>query len=75
MVLQVLAAAIIILAARKEYLKPLGNLLLVLVVISALVSAVQYFLKFWSQVDGSLKQRKRLRLMEAAKKTQDVPTV
>lgn len=76
MVLQVLAACIVILAARNAYLKPLGNLLLYLVVLSALASAVQYFLKFWSQVDGSIKQRKRLRLMEtAAKKTQDVPTV
>jgi CDP-diacylglycerol--glycerol-3-phosphate 3-phosphatidyltransferase len=75
MVLQVLAACTIILAARKAYLKPLGNLFLVLVVASALISAVQYFLKFWSQVDGSLKQRRRLRILEAAKKTQDVPTV
>jgi phosphatidylglycerophosphate synthase len=73
--LQILAACIVILGARKVYLKPLGNILLYLVVISALISAVQYFLKFWSQVDGSLKQRKRLRLMETAKKTQDVPTV
>jgi CDP-diacylglycerol---glycerol-3-phosphate 3-phosphatidyltransferase len=77
MVLQVLAAATIILAARHVLLKPLGNLLLVLVVASALVSAVQYFLKFWSQVDGSIKQRRRLRLLQlqSAKKTQDVPTV
>jgi hypothetical protein len=72
-----LAAATIILAARHVLLKPLGNLLLVLVVASALVSAVQYFLKFWSQVDGSIKQRRRLRLLQlqSAKKTQDVPTV
>jgi CDP-diacylglycerol---glycerol-3-phosphate 3-phosphatidyltransferase len=75
MVLQVLAACTIILAARQKYLKPLGNLFLVLVVASALISAVQYFLKFWSQVDGSLKQRRRLRILEAAKKTQDVPTL
>jgi len=75
MVLQVLAASIIILAARNAMLKPLGQLLLGLVVISALISAVQYFLKFWSQVDGSLKQRRRLRILEASKKAQDVPTV
>lgn len=75
MVLQVLAACTIILAARQAFLKPLGELLLVLVVASALISAVQYFLRFWSQVDGSIKQRRRLRIMEAAKKTQDVPTL
>jgi CDP-diacylglycerol--glycerol-3-phosphate 3-phosphatidyltransferase len=75
MVLQVLAACTIILAARHAVLKPLGKLLLVLVVASALISAVQYFLKFWSQVDGSIKQRRRLRILEAAKKTQDVPTL
>ncbi len=75
MVLQVLAACTVILAARKAYLKPLGNFFLLLVVASAVISAVQYFMKFWSQVDGSLKQRRRLRILEAAKKTQDVPTV
>jgi hypothetical protein len=46
-----------------------------MVVISAIVSAVQYFLKFWNQVDVQVKQRRlRLRLLERQKKPQDVPT-
>jgi len=46
-------------------------LLLWLVVVSALVSAAQYFLRFWSHVDDRIKQRRKLRLMEARKKTED----
>jgi hypothetical protein len=42
------------------------------VVISAVAFAVQYFLRFWSQVDESIKQRRRLRLLERRKKSQDV---
>ncbi len=41
------------------------------VVVSALVSAAQYFLRFWSHVDDRIKQRRKLRLMEARKKTED----
>jgi CDP-diacylglycerol--glycerol-3-phosphate 3-phosphatidyltransferase len=71
MVLQVCAVAILILAARHPSLKPLAWILLWLVVISALVSAAQYFLRFWSHVDDSIKQRRRLRMLEARKKPQD----
>jgi CDP-diacylglycerol--glycerol-3-phosphate 3-phosphatidyltransferase len=73
MVLQVMAVAVVILGARHPVLfKPLGLILLWLVVISAIASAVQYFLRFWSQVDESIKQRRRLRLTEHRKKSQDV---
>jgi CDP-diacylglycerol--glycerol-3-phosphate 3-phosphatidyltransferase len=83
MVLQVLAASVLILGARHTVLMPLAKILLYLVVISAILSAVQYFMKFWSQVDGSIKQRRRLRLLERLEKskaqtqtkTQDVPTL
>ncbi len=75
MVLQVLAAAAVILGAKHLLFKPLGWLLLWLVVLSAVGSAVQYYLKFWSQVDDSIKQRRRLRLLERRKKQQDVPTL
>jgi len=45
------------------------------VVVSAVASAVQYFLKFWSQVDDRVKQRRRrLLILERQKKQQDVPT-
>jgi hypothetical protein len=36
---------------------------------------VQYFQKFWGRVDDSVKQHRRLRILEPRKKAQDVPTV
>jgi CDP-diacylglycerol--glycerol-3-phosphate 3-phosphatidyltransferase len=71
MVLQVCAVAVLIVGARHPSLKPLALLLLWLVVISALVSAAQYFLRFWSQLDGRIKQRRKLRMMENPKKSED----
>jgi CDP-diacylglycerol--glycerol-3-phosphate 3-phosphatidyltransferase len=75
MVLQVIAGCAMILSAKHPALKPLASILLWLVVISAILSAVQYFRKFWSQVDDSVKQRHRLRLLERRKKSQDVATL
>jgi CDP-diacylglycerol--glycerol-3-phosphate 3-phosphatidyltransferase len=75
LVLQVLAACVVILGAKHAQFKPLAMLLLWLVVVSAIGSAVQYFLKFWSQVDDRVKQRRRLRLLERRKKPQDVATL
>ncbi len=46
MVLQVCAVAVLIAGARRPSLNPLALFLLWLVVISALVSAAQYFLRF-----------------------------
>lgn len=66
MVLQVCAVAVLIIAAARPSLKPLALLLLWLVVISALVSAAQYFLRFWGQLDDRVKQRRKLRMLEAA---------
>lgn len=71
MVLQVCAVAVLIAGARHPSLKPLALLLLWLVVISAIVSAGQYFLRFWSHVDDSIKQRRKLRMLEARKKSED----
>jgi CDP-diacylglycerol---glycerol-3-phosphate 3-phosphatidyltransferase len=68
MVLQVCAVAVLIMAARHPWLEPLALALLWLVVISAIVSAAQYFLRFWSQVDNRIKQRRKLRMMEEANK-------
>jgi CDP-diacylglycerol--glycerol-3-phosphate 3-phosphatidyltransferase len=75
MVLQVAAGATIIFTVRHAFLKRIGLILLWLVVISALISAAQYFLRFWSQLDDRVKQRRSLRVMEHNKKTQDVPTL
>ena len=71
MVLQVCAVAVLIAGARHPSLKPLALVLLWLVVVSALVSAAQYFLRFWGQLDGRIKQRRKLRMMESPKKTED----
>ena len=71
MVLQVCAVAVLIGAARHPSLKPVAKVLLWLVVISALVSAGQYFGKFWNQLDDRIKQRRKLGMLEARKKSQD----
>jgi CDP-diacylglycerol---glycerol-3-phosphate 3-phosphatidyltransferase len=64
MVLQVCAVAVLIAGAGvgRPWLKLLGQILVWLVVISALVSAAQYFLRFWGQLDDRIKQRRKLRM-------------
>jgi CDP-diacylglycerol--glycerol-3-phosphate 3-phosphatidyltransferase len=75
MVLQVAAVCAVILGSKHAGLKPLGTMLLWLVVVSAVASAVQYFLKFWSKVDVRVKQRRRrLLILKRQKKQQDVAT-
>lgn len=71
MVLQVCSVAVLITAARHPSLKKLAWFLLWLVVISAVISAAQYFWRFWSQLDDRVKQRRKLHLMEARKKSED----
>jgi CDP-diacylglycerol---glycerol-3-phosphate 3-phosphatidyltransferase len=71
MVLQVCAVAVLIGGARHPSLNPLASLLLWLVVISAIVSAAQYFLRFWGQLDDRIKQRRKLRMLEARKKHEE----
>ncbi len=72
MVLQVCAVAVLIAGARHPSLKGFALLLLWLVVISALVSAAQYFHRFWSQLDDRIKQRRKLSLTETRENSQDV---
>jgi phosphatidylglycerophosphate synthase len=67
----VCAVAVLIAGAQHPKLKPLALVLLWLVVISALVSAAQYFLRFWGQLDDRIKQRRKLSLLESRKKSQD----
>lgn len=45
---------------RDSFLFWMGTLLLWVVVLLAIVSMVQYFRNFWSQIDESIKNRKRL---------------
>jgi CDP-diacylglycerol--glycerol-3-phosphate 3-phosphatidyltransferase len=75
MVLQVIAVCAVILAQQAPVLKTFSWILMWLVVISAVISAVHYFLKFWSHVDDRVKQRRRrLMILEREKKQQDVAT-
>jgi phosphatidylglycerophosphate synthase len=75
MVLQVIAVCAVILGAKHTWVRPFGTVLLWLVVLSAVASACQYFLKFWSHVDDRVKQRHQLRLLERRRNTQDAPTL
>jgi len=72
MVLQVCAVAVLIAGSNRPGLQPLAKVLLWLVVASALISAAQYFFRFWSQLDDRIKQRRKLRMMEARAKSEDV---
>jgi len=71
MVLQVCAVAVLIVGARHPSIRPVSTVLLWLVVISALVSAAQYFHRFWNQLDDRIKQRRKLSMLESQKKQQD----
>jgi len=71
MVLQVCAVAVLIAGAQHPALQPFAKLLLWLVVVSALVSAAQYFMRFWSHLDDRIKQRRKLRMLETRKKSED----
>ncbi len=55
MALEVITAALLILAAKHHGLRLLGQGMLWLVVVSAVISAAHYFIVFWRQVDGRLR--------------------
>lgn len=76
MVSQVVAVCIIIVAHRYGYLhllglgvdvRLLGSIALWIVVLVALLSASSYFLRFWRQIDDSVKQRSRERASVAGR--------
>ena len=58
---QVVCISLLILGRRfpETFLDPAGVALLWLVVVLAIVSMVHYFGRFWSQIDESIKYRKR----------------
>src|SRR6266850_176325 len=71
MVLQVCAVAVLIAGARHPSIRPVSTVLLWLVVVSALVSAAQYFHRFWNQLGERMQQGRKLSMLEAQKKQQD----
>jgi len=81
MVFQVAAVSLIVLASRYLLLRPLATLALWLVVIFAVVSAVQYFRGFWRKLDVRIKEQRtgllilrRLSPRSSREKPQDVAT-
>lgn len=75
MFLQVLAGCAVILTAKHPSLKPLGLVLLWLVVISAIASAIHYFQMFWSQIKAPAGRKPRaVVVVEHQEKPQDVLT-
>lgn len=58
MVLQVCAAALLILSGRYEILAAMGTVALWLVVFFALVSAARYLIQFWRGLNGRGRQRR-----------------
>jgi CDP-diacylglycerol--glycerol-3-phosphate 3-phosphatidyltransferase len=74
MVMQVVALTTIMLRNVFPWLTLFSKVALWLVVIFALVSAVDYFRKFWKQVDDRVKARQRRKLIVLKKRQRDVPT-
>jgi CDP-diacylglycerol--glycerol-3-phosphate 3-phosphatidyltransferase len=75
MFLQVLAGCAVILTAKHPALKPLGLVLLWLVVISAIASAIHYFQMFWSQIKSpAARKHHAVVVVEPEEKPQDVLT-
>ena len=74
MILQVLAGCTVILTANHPGLKNVGLALLWLVVLSAVASAIHYFLVFWRQINFRVQERHRrsVVLMDPKEKPQDV---
>ena len=76
MFLQVIAGCAVIMTANHPALWLLGTVLLWLVVVSAVASAVHYFLTFWGQIRYRVDERRRktVVLVDAKEKPQDVFT-
>jgi CDP-diacylglycerol---glycerol-3-phosphate 3-phosphatidyltransferase len=76
MFLQVIAGCAVIMTANHPALWLLGTILLWLVVVSAVASAVHYFLTFWGQIRYRVDERRRktVVLLDSKEKPQDVLT-
>jgi len=68
MVLQVAAISIVMLTAHYPQLKWFGIMFMVGVMVFGLVSAVDYFHKFWRKVDIRIKKRRRRELLRAERR-------
>ncbi|MEP6962533.1 MAG: CDP-diacylglycerol--glycerol-3-phosphate 3-phosphatidyltransferase [Acidobacteriota bacterium] len=64
MTAQVAAIALVIAGIQWPDLAPLGSMMMWIVVGFTLISAADYFLKFWHQVDAQVKMRRRKELLQ-----------
>ena len=63
MMAQVLGIACVMLSLRHPSLRPVATGLMWAVVLFALISAAEYFARFWGGVDERVKQRRRMELL------------
>ena len=71
-VLQVVAISLVMLAIHFPVFERWGVWALWAVVMMAMISAVDYFLKFWRRVDGSIKVRRRQELLQLERQKRKV---
>src|SRR5215469_1020756 len=70
MLSQVIAISCLLLSLRHEALRTPGIILMWGVVFFSILSAANYFRKFWGKVDASIKQRRRRELLMLERKRQ-----
>jgi CDP-diacylglycerol--glycerol-3-phosphate 3-phosphatidyltransferase len=63
MITQVIAISMVLLSIRWEFLRGFATLWMWGVVVFGIISAVEYFRKFWGKVDSSIKYRRRKELL------------
>lgn len=63
MISQVLGVALVLMSARWPWLEPAATVCIWGAMIFSLISAIDYFWKFWRKVDDSVKQRRRGELL------------
>jgi CDP-diacylglycerol--glycerol-3-phosphate 3-phosphatidyltransferase len=64
MVSQVIAVALILISEGVVWLRGWADFCLWMVVVFALLSAAQYFRKFWHSIDENVKARRRIELLQ-----------
>jgi CDP-diacylglycerol--glycerol-3-phosphate 3-phosphatidyltransferase len=75
MVAQVAAITFLILGHEYPFLKSVAQFALYAVVLFAVVSAIDYFRKFWNRIDDRFKAQERQRsILNEKRARRDVPT-
>jgi CDP-diacylglycerol---glycerol-3-phosphate 3-phosphatidyltransferase len=64
MVTQVVAISLVLVSVHWTHLRPYAIVWMWGVVVFAIISAVEYFLKFWRRIDDGVKNRRRRELLD-----------